>query len=115
MTTKLPERYAGSTPAPWSVEPNVKAGGVTHLAVTNRGNGKDWMVCSITPYDWQRPVDLANASLIADAPALAARVHELEVMLQDVLDDALSDGTALGKVKLVLLKKAETLLAKGQP
>lgn len=63
MTTK-------HTPGPWAVERNVKAGNVIHLAITARQNGKDWMVCSVTPEAWARPLDLANAELIAAAPEL---------------------------------------------
>lgn len=58
-----------STPAPWTIEHNVKAGGVDHLAIVNRTTD-DWMVCSVTPMKWRRPIDDANARLIAAAPKM---------------------------------------------
>ena len=61
---------AKPTPGPWSIEENVRAGGVIHLAVTNRAAGDDWMPCSITPMAWVRDIDYANARLIAAAPEL---------------------------------------------
>lgn len=57
------------TPGPWTIEHNVKAGDVVHLAIVNRTTD-DWMVCSITPMKWKRPVDEANARLIAAAPQM---------------------------------------------
>lgn len=60
------------TPGPYAVETNVIAGGVIHLAITNRNNGAEWMICSVTPMDRARPIDFANARLIAAAPALLA-------------------------------------------
>lgn len=53
-----------ATPTPWTVEENVKAGGVIHLAITNRAAGEDWMPASITPMHQVRPVDRANAEHI---------------------------------------------------
>ena len=66
------------TPGPWTVEENVDAGGILHLAVTNRAAGRDWMPCSVSQMRTVRDVDRANARLIASAPDLAARVAVLE-------------------------------------
>ena len=73
------------SPGPWTIERNVAAGNVIHLAVTARQNGSDWMVCSITPMAWVRPIDLANAALIASAPDMAREIAQLkaEALLMD--------------------------------
>lgn len=55
---------AKHTPTPWVVEENVRAGGIMHLAVTNRAAAPDWMPCSITPMHMVREVDRANAEHI---------------------------------------------------
>lgn len=71
------------TPGPWSVEENVRAGGVVHLAVTNRSAGDDWMPCSISPQARARPIDYANARLIAAAPALLEACKAAEGVLTE--------------------------------
>lgn len=58
------------TPSPWAVEENTEAGGIIHLAVTNRSAGKEWMVCSVTPQHLAREIDQSNARLISAAPDL---------------------------------------------
>lgn len=59
---------AKATVRPWAIEENVFAGGVLHLAVTNRKTGREnWMPCSVTPMAWAREVDYANAALIVKA------------------------------------------------
>lgn len=58
------------TPSPWAIESNVIAGGVSHLAIVNRNNGAEWMVCSVTPMDKARPIDFINAKLLRAAPDL---------------------------------------------
>lgn len=65
--TELKRLAKAATPGPWGIEKNVHAGGVCHLAITNRSNGRDWMPCSITRADLAREVDFANAAFIAAA------------------------------------------------
>ena len=69
------------TPGPWEIEEYVKAGGVIHLAVTNREAAPNWMPCSITPMHLARDIDYANASLIAAAPELLDALQECEHLL----------------------------------
>jgi hypothetical protein len=68
---------AKHTPGPWTTEENVRAGGIIHFAVTNRENGNEWMVCSITPMHLMRDVDKSNARLIAAAPELLEEIQRL--------------------------------------
>lgn len=42
---------------------------------------------------------------------LEARAQKLEVALREIIEDALSNGNAIGKVKITILKQAEALLA----
>ena len=61
------------TPIPWKVERNVHADGIIHLAVVDsRGN----MICSVSPMEWVRYHDEANADLISAAPEM---IYALEL------------------------------------
>ena len=79
-------RCDAATKGPWTMESNVRAGGVTHLAVTNRAESHDWMLCSVTRMDLAREVDLANGRFIAharaDLPAALAEIRRLEHTVQ---------------------------------
>ena len=72
-------------PGPYTVEKNVIAGGRMHLAITNRDNGKEWMLCSITPMEWARPVDYANAQFICCA---ITHYDQMLNILRDVVNHA---------------------------
>ena len=65
--TELERLAKAATTGPWSIEENVRAGGVLHLAITNRKQERDWMPCSVTRMDLAREVDYANAAHIAAA------------------------------------------------
>lgn len=102
------------SPSPWAVERNVKAGNVIHLAVTARQNGKDWMVCSVTPEAWARPIDLANAQLIAAAPELLEALERCRDAIQGYKDtNKLADDSVLNKA--LILAKAARAKATGKP
>lgn len=95
------------SPGPWAIERNVKAGNVVHLAITARQNGSDWMVCSITPEAWVRPIDLANAELIAALPDILHALERCRDAIQGYKDThKLADDSVLNKA-LILAKAAK--------
>ena len=107
-TPKAQPTPVSHTPGPWTVEHNVKAGGVTHLAVTARHAGKDWMPCSITPEEWARPIDLANARLIASAPALLEALQTMTDSYAKAMKDA---GVTHYPEALAIVRKAREVIA----
>jgi len=48
-----------------AVERNVIAGDINHLALTIRENDPQWMIASVTPMKWLKPIDEANAARLA--------------------------------------------------
>lgn len=73
------------SPLPWSVEENVTAGGISHLAIVNRKNGDEWMMASITPMDKARAIDYANASHICrSVNSHEALFNALTALLKEV-------------------------------
>lgn len=111
---RLPEKYRGCTPWPWK-----SSGTLVYASGIDVGAEKSGTICACgeprkSKYVEYIPVDcssafldeaFANAHLIADAPALAIRVQELEAALREVcgITDNQED-VAVQRARVILAK-----------
>jgi len=101
------------TPVLWEVERNIHADGMSHLAVTNRANGEDWIVCSVSPDYAVRQSDLENARLIAAAPELFEALEEMLVFFGKPKRDEWLNDAAFKEAKKAV-DAARSVLAKAK-